>query len=133
MKPVKLQLAVGLDTGSSRTRCVICVLEGQRLRYLSHGLATSTGWLKGRVTDQEAVAEAIRSSVRDAERGAGVTVDAVTVGVGGNSIRGAQSRGLYEFGRPREIAHDDMSYVMKMASDVMLERDRRGLDALPQD
>jgi len=79
------------------------------------------------------VADALRTAVRDAERGAGVAVDAVTIGVGGSSIRGAQSRGLYEFGRPREIAHDDMSYVMKMASDVMLERDRRVLHALPQD
>ncbi|MEP7353369.1 MAG: cell division protein FtsA [Acidobacteriota bacterium] len=133
MKSVPVKLAVGLDAGSSRTRCVICALEEQNLRYLGHGMATSSGWVKGRITDQEAAADAIRVAVREAERSAGVSVEALTVGVGGSSIRGAQSRGLYEFGRPREIAQDDMSYVMRMASDVMLERDRRVLHALPQD
>src|SRR5439155_23866055 len=66
----KTQLAVGLDAGSSRTRCIICALEGEHLRYLGHGLASSTGWAKGRIADQEAVAESIRAAVTDAERGA---------------------------------------------------------------
>ena len=35
----KIQLAVGLDAGSSRTRCMICALEGDQIRYLGHGLA----------------------------------------------------------------------------------------------
>ncbi len=30
----RTQLAVGLDAGSSRTRCVICALEGDHIRYL---------------------------------------------------------------------------------------------------
>ena len=58
---------------------------------------------KGRITDQEAVAESIRAAVTDAERGAQVSVDAVTVGIGGMEVQGAQSRGLYEFGRPHEV------------------------------
>ncbi len=43
-----------------------------------------------------AVAESIRAAVTDAERGAQVSVDAVTVGMGGMDVRGAQSRGLYD-------------------------------------
>src|SRR5205085_5483508 len=50
--PGKTQLAVGLDVGSSRTRCVICALQGDHLRCLSYGLAVSSGWTKGRITDQ---------------------------------------------------------------------------------
>src|SRR5689334_17651566 len=104
----KLQLAVGLDAGSSRTRCVICALEGDRIRYLSHGLAHSSGWSKGRISDQEAVAESIRAAVTDAERGAQVAVESVTVGTGGMEISGAQGRGRYEFGRPREVDAEDL-------------------------
>jgi cell division protein FtsA len=129
----RAQLAVGLDAGSSRTRCVVCALDGDRLRYVSHGLSISAGWQKGRITDQEAVCESIRAAVTDAERGAGVSIEAATFGIGGRSIRGAQSRGLYEFGRPREIGHDDLAYAVEMASDVLLERDRLVLHALPQD
>ena len=49
--PSRIQIAAGLDAGSSRTRCVLCALEGDRIRYLSHGLADSGGWNKGRVVD----------------------------------------------------------------------------------
>ncbi|HML17504.1 MAG TPA: cell division protein FtsA [Bryobacteraceae bacterium] len=129
----KTQLAVGLDAGSSRTRCIICALDGDHIRYISHGLAPSAGWAKGRVTDQVALAESIRAAVVDAERGAQVAVESVTVGVGGVGICGAQSRGLYEFGRPREVNADDLKYAVKLASEVRLERDRMLLHVLPQD
>lgn len=131
--PAKLQLAVGVDAGSSRTRCVICAVEGDRLRYLAHGLASSTGWAKGRITDQDAAAESIRAAVTDAERGARVQVESATLGIGGVHIRGAQSRGVYEFGRPREVGQEDLSYAAHLASDVRLERDRTLLHVLPQD
>ena len=130
---VKPQLAVGLDAGSLRTRCIICALEGEQIRYLSHGLAESAGWAKGRVSDQDALAESIRAAVTDAERGAHVAVESVTIGIGGVGVAGAQSRGVYEFGRPREIDSDDMAYAVKLASDVRLERDRMLLHVAPQD
>jgi cell division protein FtsA len=129
----KIQLAVGVDAGSLRTRCVICALDGDRIRYLSHGLASSAGWAKGRITDQEAVAESIRAAVTDAERGARARVESITLGIGGVHIHGAQSRGVYEFGRPREVGPEDLSYAAQLASDVRLERDRMLLHVLPQD
>jgi cell division protein FtsA len=131
--PGKTQLAVGLDVGSSRTRCVICALHGDHLRCLSYGLAVSAGWTKGRITDQDAVAESIRAAVADAERGAKVSVEAATIGIGGRAIHGAQGRGLYEFGRPREIDADDLAYAVELGSDVALERDRMVLHVAPQD
>ncbi|MEP6960692.1 MAG: cell division protein FtsA [Acidobacteriota bacterium] len=133
MNPAKSQLCVGLDAGSSRTRCVITVLEGDHLRAISYGLAPSMGWVKGRINDQEAVAHSIREAVHDAERGAGVSVEAITIGIGGSSIRGAQGRDVYGFGRPREIEAGDLAYAVEMASDVSLERDRMLLHVLPQD
>src|SRR6266403_2753646 len=129
----KTQLAVGLDAGSSRSRCIICALDGDQLRYLGHGLAPAAGWAKGRIADQEALAESIRAAVMDAERGAQVSVEGVTAGIGGTSVAGAQSRGLYEFGRPREVDAEDLAYAVKLASDVRLERDRMLLHVLPQD
>src|SRR5262252_5229567 len=129
----KTQLAVGLDAGSCRTRCVICALEDQEIRYLGHGLAASAGWAKGRVTDQDALAESMRAAVADAERDAQVSVESVTVGIGGMDIHGAQSRGLYEFGRPRELDAEDLAYAVALASEVRMERDRMLLHVLPQD
>ncbi len=44
----KPQLAVGLDLGSSSTRCLILRLEAGRLRYAGHSEVPSDGWSKGR-------------------------------------------------------------------------------------
>jgi len=128
----KVQLAVGLDVGSGRTRCVICAIENGGIRYLAHGLAPAAGWVKGRMSDPVAVAESIHAAVADAERGAQVSVDAVTMGMGGMEVRGAQSRGLYEFGRPHELDAGDLEYAVELAADVRLERDRTLLHVLPQ-
>ena len=129
----KFQLAVGVDAGSSWTRCVICALEGEYLRYLGHGLASSAGWMKGRISDQEAVGESIRAAIADAERGAQTPVEAITLGIGGAHVRGVQSRGLYEFGRPREIGSEELSFAARKASEVQLESDRMLLHVFPQD
>jgi cell division protein FtsA len=128
-----VQLAVGVDVGAHRTRTVICALENGALRYLSYGLARAAGWSKGRIIDHGAVAESIHAAVVDAERGSGVQVDAVTLGVGGMGVRGAQSRGLYEFGRSHEVDVEDLAYAVSLASEVRLERGRMLLHALPQD
>jgi len=129
----KPQVVVGLDAGSSRTRCVIGLLEDDHIRLLSYGLAHSSGWQKGRIVDQEAAGSSMKAAVEDAARGAGVSVPAVTLGMGGNSIRGAQSRGLYEFGHLHELTAQDLSYSVDQACEVLLERDRMVLHALPQD
>jgi cell division protein FtsA len=129
----KTKIAVGVDAGSSRTRCIICALEGDQIQYLGHGLAHAAGWAKGRISDQDGLAESIRAAVSDAERGAQVSVEAITIGVGGMSVGGAQGRGVYEFGRPREVEVEDLAYAVKLASDVRLERDRMLLHVLPQD
>jgi cell division protein FtsA len=131
--PSKPQLAVGLDVGSSRVRCVICALEGENLRYLGHGLAVSSGWNKGRIVDQDAVAESLRAAVTDAERQAKVQVDCATLGIGGMHIEGSQSRGHYDFGRPTEISQDDLTFSAEQAAKVRLEPDRMLLHVLPQD
>ena len=45
-KPI---IATGLDTGSTHTRCIISVLEDQRLRLVGYGSAPSRGWAKSRI------------------------------------------------------------------------------------
>ncbi len=129
----KYQVCAGLDAGSSRTRCVVCALEGDEIHYLGHGLSFSGGWEGGRIVDQDAAAESLRAAVIDAERGAGASVEGVMLGIGGAQIRGAQSRGVYEFGRPHEVTPQDMALAVEMAADVQLERGRMRLHVAPQD
>jgi cell division protein FtsA len=127
------QLAVGLDAGSAFTRCVILEMDDGRLRYLGHGEAPSVGWHKSRLADQAALTRTVREAVHQAEAEARVVVDAMVVGIGGLSIDGHNSRGIYEFGRPRPISLEDMSYAVERAEQVRLEDDRAILHLFPQD
>jgi cell division protein FtsA len=126
-------LAVGLDTGSWRTRCLICQLDGTHLRYLGHGQAVSGGWQKGRISDQSALSARIQQAVRQAEKMAGVPVESVVLGVGGGTVHGGNSHGIYEFGKPRAVEPEDLTYAMELASRVRLENDRMVLQVMPQD
>ncbi len=129
----KAKLAVGVDAGSARTRCVICALEDGRLRFLGAGAAPSKGWQKGRLADPKAVSTAIAAAVKEAESRARVLVESVTIGVGGTMVQAGQGRGVYEFGRPREITTNDLAYAVELASRVRLEDDRVLVHVFPQD
>jgi cell division protein FtsA len=129
----KPMYAVGLDLGSRKTRMVICVFENGRVRYLGSSTTDSQGWIKGRIGDQNAVAESALAALREAESMAEVSVESVTVGMGGQTVRGANGRGVVELGHVREIDQRDVSRVVERASKVQLQEDRMILQLYPQD
>lgn len=125
--------AVGLDAGSRHTRMVICALERGRLRFLGGSIVESRGWLKGRITDQQAVADSLLAALREAEAASGASVESAVVGVGGPAIRGNSSRGYMEFEFLREIEQRDVTRVLDRATRVQLHQDRMLLQVFPQD
>ena len=129
----KARLAVGLDLGSTSTRMLICAVEDDSIRFLGYGEAPCTGWNRGRLSDQAALTESIRFAMHEAERRSGVSPETVVVGVGGPSVTGINSRGLYEFGRKRQIENDDLRYAVELAARVRLEDDKMVLQVCPQD
>jgi cell division protein FtsA len=130
---VKVFPAVGLDLGSSRTRCVVCFAEDGRLRFLGHGECPSRGWVKSRIADQNAVTECVLEVLRQVESKARISIDAATVGIGGATVRGANSRSRIELGRPREIEQRDVNRALDRAWKVQLRDDRMVLQLFPQD
>ena len=128
----RAKLAVGLDLGSSTTRVVICLLQEDSLRFLGYGEAPVQAWNRWRLAEQEALTESIRFAVHEAEARAQVSADSGVVGIGG-CVNGVNSRGLYEFGRKREIEPDDLRYAVELAARVRLEEDRQVLQICPQD
>src|SRR5579872_5274368 len=130
---VKPIYAAGLDAGSRQTRLVICTLESGRLRFLGGATIESQGWQKGRIADQQAVADTILTALREAEANAGVSVESVVAGMGGQTVRGANGRGVVELGHVREIEQRDVNRVVDRASHVQLQEDRMVLQLFPQD
>ena len=105
--------AVGLDAGSNWTRCVICQLEGDRIRFRGYGQAVSHGWSKGRIVDQNAASQSILTALQEAEKDAQVSVESVVLGVGAN-VRGANCRGFLDLGRLREFLMSRMYRYWKV-------------------
>jgi cell division protein FtsA len=130
---VKPIYAVGLDAGSRRTRIVICLLEGDRIRLLGCAAVESGGWLKGCIADQQAVSDSILAALREAEAAGGVSVESAVVGMGGPTLRGAASRGVVELGHLREIEQRDIHRVVDRALRRDLPEDCMVLQLFPQD
>src|SRR5580698_11322010 len=125
--------ATGVDAGSTNTRCVISLLEDQRLRLVGYGSVPSEGWSKSRIADQQAVSECVLAAVEEAEAMAQTAIETVVAGVGGLTVRGANSRGRMDLGRPREIEQRDINRAMDRALRIQLPEDRIVLQLLPQD
>jgi len=53
--------------------------------------------------------------------------------VGGAGVSGFHNRGVYEFGRPRPIEQEDLTYAVERAARVRLEDGRCLLQLFPQD
>jgi cell division protein FtsA len=104
-----------------------------RLRYLGHSDVESGGWVKGRLSDQTQITDCVQKALIEAEKRAQTSVDGAVVGVGGSGIEGSNHRGLYEFGRPREIDPGDLGYAVELASKLRLQEDRFLLQVAPQD
>ena len=128
----KTRLAAGLDLGSMATRAVICALEDESLRFLGYGEAPVQAWNRSRLAEQEALTESIRFALHEAELRAQASPDSAVIGIGG-CVSGVNSRGVYEFGRRREIEPDDLRYAVELAARVRLEDDRQVLQICPQD
>lgn len=128
----KTRLAVGLDLGSTSSRLVICALEEDTLRFLGYGEAPAPAWNRSRLADREALAESVRFALHEAELRAQVSPESAVIGLGG-SVAGVNSRGLYEFGRRRDIEPGDLRYAVELAARVRLEEDRQVLQICPQD
>lgn len=129
----KSTFAVGVDAGSSFTRCVIALYEDERIRFLGHGSVLSQGWSKSRIANQQAVSECILQAVVKAETMAQTAVENVVAGIGGLTVRGANHRGRHDLGRPREVTQRDINRAMDRAMRIQLSEDRMLLQLLPQD
>jgi cell division protein FtsA len=129
----KTLIAAGLDIGSTQTRLLVCALEKGCLRLIGCGVVPSQGWVKGRIFDQKAVTESILVALSEAETTAGVSVESAVVGMGGPTVRGANSRGVLELGYVREIEQRDINRVVDRATRVQLQEDRMLLQVFLQD
>ncbi len=125
---------VGLDIGSTKICCVVAEVSADRIDVVGIGLTPSRGIRKGVVVNLDATVEAIKTSVEEAERVAGVDVESATLGVAGAHIRSFNSRGVITvLGKDKTVSKDDVGRVLDAARAVSIPAEREILHVLPQE
>ena len=133
---MRSNLIAGLDIGTTKTCAVIGEIMGDPRRpgLMILGVGqTRTGGLRGdTVTNIEEMTESVRTSLKEAELMAGVTVDRVYAGIGGDHVRATSSMGVVAVSED-DITADDVDRVHVVARAVALPPDREMLHAIPQE
>lgn len=127
--------AVGLDIGTSRTRCVVGepAADG-KMNIVGIGEAESKGLRRGVVTSTEAVADTIRRAVTEAERVSGLDLESATVNLSGEHLRGENKNGVVAVaGSDKEITDEDVERAIDSASAMPLTPGWEIVARLPQE
>ena len=133
---MRSKLIAGLDIGTTNTCAVIGETVGDPRRpgltILGVGQARTEGLRGDIVTNIEEITESVRSSMKEAELMAGVSVDRVYAGIGGDYVRAWNSMGVVAISED-EVSRDDMERVHTVARAVALPPDREMVHAIPQE
>lgn len=127
--------AVGVDIGTSRIRCVVGVPASKGVMdIVGVGEAESKGMRRGVVTSTEAVAEAIRHAVGEAERVSGLEIGSATINLSGEHLRGENKNGVVAVAGPdKEITDEDAERAIDSASAMPLTPGWEIVGRLPQE
>lgn len=127
------KLITGIDIGTTKICTVIAEAgEGGVPEVVGVGVCKSSGVKRGAVVNIEKTIDAIRASVDEAQKMAGVKVHDAYVGIAGSHIQGANSRAVIAVSRAQdEITHGDLDRVLEQAKAISIPTDRRVVHVLP--
>jgi len=130
---VSLRHVVALDVGSQSVRCAVAEVVPDRIRIVGVGEVPARGVVRGVVADPAAASQAIAEAVEGAERGSGVEIDQVVVGLGGPHLgcatRQASVRVLARDGR---VGPGDVRRALDQARSGPAGEGREALHLVPR-
>lgn len=129
------RIVVGVDIGTTKVCAIVAsATAAGRVDVLGVGMAESDGLTRGVVTNIDRTVAAVQKAVREAERGAGIEVRRVVVGIAGDHIHSDQSRGVITVSnRNREITEEDVKRLLDDTKQVAIPPDREILHVIPQE
>jgi len=133
-------MIVGLDLGTTKVTTIIAEVDDNGVASIvGVGHRAAQGMQRGVVINIEKTVEAIRGSVEEAERMAGVKVTSVFAGIAGDHIRSINSKGVIAISRSSssdrtgEITEKDVLRVREAAKAVNLPMDREMIHVIAQE
>lgn len=129
------KISVGIDIGDSKVVAIIGHrAEGETLpSVVGVGMREGSGMRRGVVTDVEESVAAIAGAVEEAERMAGLPIEAVYISMAGDHVQATNNKGLIAITRGKEeIGHDDVARVIETAQSVPVAANREILHVIPR-
>lgn len=97
-------IITGLDLGTTKVTTIIAeVEESGEASVVGVGHCAAQGMQRGVVINIDKTVEAIKSSVEEAERMAGIQVSGVIAGIAGDHIRSINSKGVIAISRTSSV------------------------------
>jgi cell division protein FtsA len=131
---MKRTKVAAIDVGTTK----VCTIMGDvdtegGLRILGVGIAPSAGLQKGLVINVNEAKEAIRESVKKAERTTGYKLESAYIGVTGRHISSVNNRGVIAITRNDQLVRtSDLKRVMQVARTIKIPPDHKVLHMIPR-
>lgn len=129
-------LLAGIDIGTSKTNTIIAELreDNNNIDIVGVGSVPSWGVKKGIIVDLEQAVGAVRESVGNAERMAGVQLDSAVVAVNGSHISSFNSQGVIAISKDHpEVSEEDIEKVIDAAKAGVIAPERELIHILPRE
>lgn len=125
---------VGIDIGTTKICTVIGEIANDGvLDIIGEGTVPSDGMRRGVVINLERTINAVRKSVKSAERMAGIHVEKAWVGVSGKHLKAITSHGMSAIRRGQSITSADISRTIEAARAVPVENNMEIIHVIPQE
>ncbi len=131
---MKRTKVAAIDVGTTKVCTIMGDIDAEgSLRILGVGVGPSQGLQKGLVINVNEAKEAIRDSIRKAERTAGTKLESAYIGVTGRHISSVNNHGVIAITRSDQLVRpSDLKRVLQVARTVKVPSDHKVLHIIPR-
>lgn len=126
------ELVVGIDIGTTKVCTIVGEVREDDTYIVGVGVEPAQGMKKGMVTDVNALANSISSSVHKAERSSGYEIGRAFVSVSAKHVHSMNSKGMTPLNSGRPIAMGDIVNAMEAARALPIPSGREILHVIPR-
>ena len=129
------EMIVGIDIGTHKVSTIIAELDkNDQIEIIGIGRAPSFGVKKGVIIDLDQAMQAVKQSIENSERMAGMKINSAFVSIGGAHISSLNSKGVIAIsGDSAEICEKDIEKVIEAAKAGIVSPERELIHTLSRE
>jgi cell division protein FtsA len=126
------ELVVGIDIGTTKVCTIVGEVRDDDTYIVGVGIEPTNGMKKGMVTDVNALAASISSSVHKAERSSGYDIGRAFVSVSAKHVQSMNSKGMVPLSGNRPVEMADIIQALENARAIPIPHGREILHVIPR-